>query len=148
METPMNALLIKNDPNRLNGRVIFPGSTMVGAVWETERSDPAMRFKWTSENDHYGYAETLAGALVELAEKVPGVIAEAERAARAAADFGALPAHVQALVIAERRARIERDRERNRTIMIEERLAAAEAAWHTAKVALAIALSPATAKAA
>lgn len=144
----MNALLIKNDPKRPHGRVIYSGSTKVGAVWETDRTDPAMRFKWTSENDHYGYAESLAGALVELAEKVPGVVAEAEKAARAAADFDALPGHVQDLVIAERRARIERDRERNRTIVTEERIAAAEAAWQTANAALGAALSPATAKAA
>ena len=144
----MNALLIKNDPNRPGGGVIYCGSTMVGAIWETDRRDPAMRFKWVSENDHYGYAESLASALVDLAEKVPGVIAEAEKAARAAADFDALPAHVQDLAIAERRARIERDRERNRTIVIEERLVAAEAAWQTANAALAAALSPATAKAA
>lgn len=143
----MNALLIKNDPNRLGGRVIYSGSTKVGSIFETDRANPAMRFKWTSENDHYGYAESLAGALVELAEKVPGVIAEAEKVARAAADFDALPAHVQDLVIAERRARIEHDRERNRTILIEERLAAADAAWQAAKVALAAALSPATANA-
>lgn len=144
----MNALLIKNNPKRPNGRVIYSGSTMVGTIIETDRPNPDMRFKWTSENDHYGYADSLAGALVDLAEKVPGVIAEAEKVARAAADFDALPAHVQDLVIAERRARIERDRERNRTIVIEERLAAAEAAWQTAKEALAAALSPATAKAA
>jgi hypothetical protein len=138
----MNALLIKTDPKRPNGRVIYSGSTKVGTVWETDRPNPDMRFKWTSENDHYGYAGTLAAALVELTEKVPGVIAEADKAARAAAEFDALPVHVQDLVLAEQRARIERDRERNRTILHEERLAAAEAAWETAKAALDAALSP------
>lgn len=138
----MNALLIKNDPKQPKVRVIYSGPTMVGTIIETDRRDPAMRVKWTSENDHYGYAETFAAALVDLAEKIPGVIADAEKAARAAAEFDALPVYKQDLILAEQRARIERDRERNRTIVIEERLAAAEDAWQAAKGALDAALSP------
>ena len=131
----MPALLIKRDARSPRRRIIQSGTIKIGSICETDRA-PEMRFKWISENGHYGYAETFPDALRKLAANISVIIAEADQNAVNMAAFEALPDHVQDLIIDEKRARFELMREERRTVLRKDCLSVAQHRWEAAHYAL------------
>ena len=114
-------------------RLICDGQR-IGWMGETTRDDPTMHFKWEAAGS-YGFAATRGDCLAAVAKLIPEWREWQAADAAREAEIDAMPEPLRALRLALDDAKLRLEIERNRTVLRDDRLSAAEEAVAAATMA-------------